>query len=109
MLLVLAGTFAPSGFNEMVDYMTPVYWFFVMLSMGALMILRRRHPEASRRMRTPFFPLFPAAFGLVSLYMFVSSLVDLGDGALWGAGVMAAGAVVMALLSTPRERAAATR
>ena len=28
LLLVVAGGFAQSGFNAMVDYMTPVYWFF---------------------------------------------------------------------------------
>ena len=44
MILIVAGGFAKSGFSAMVDYMTPVYWFFITLSMGALMILRRRHP-----------------------------------------------------------------
>ena len=50
-LLVVAGSFAASGFSAMVDYMTPVYWFFIVLSMGALMILRRRFPDAERPVR----------------------------------------------------------
>ncbi len=94
-LLVVAGGFAESGFNAMVSYMTPVYWLFIMLSMGALMILRRRHPDASRHIRTPLYPLFPVLFIAISLYMFVAGLMDLGVGALYGAAVMAAGVVLL--------------
>jgi len=95
LLLVIAGGFAQSGFNAMVDYMTPVYWLFVMLSMGALIILRRRHPDAPRPVKTPLFPLFPVLFGLISLYMFGAGLLDLGVGALYGAGVMAMGVLLL--------------
>jgi len=102
-LLVIAGSFASSGFNAMVDYMTPVYWFFIMLSMGALMILRRRYPEAppeeSRWARTPLYPLFPVSFLILAAYMFVASLIDLGVGALYGAGVMVLGGVIAVFLS----------
>ena len=102
---MVAGSFAASGFSAMVDYMTPVYWFFIMLSMGALMILRRRFPDADRPVRTPLYPLFPAAFAAIALYMFVASLFDLGVGALYGAGVMLAGVAVLALLRLRRPRA----
>ena len=97
-LLVVAGSFASSGFNAMVDYMTPVYWFFIMLSMGALMILRRQYPEAPHWARTPLYPLFPASFLILAAYMFVASLIDLGVGALYGAGVMALGGVIAVIL-----------
>jgi len=97
LLLVVAGGFAQSGFSAMVDYMTPVYWLFMSLSMGALIILRRKHPEAPRPVRTPLFPLFPLSFMAISLYMFGSALAELGVGALYGAGVMAAGAPLLAL------------
>lgn len=107
LLLVIAGGFAQSGFNAMVDYMTPVYWFFVMLSMGALIILRRRHPDAPRPVKTPFFPLFPAVFGLISLYMLGAGLLELGLGALYGAGVMAVGAGLMLLVRIGQGRAKA--
>jgi basic amino acid/polyamine antiporter, APA family len=94
MVLVLAGGFAASGFNAMVEYMTPVYWLFMSLSMGALMILRRRYPAVARPVRTPLYPLFPVLFLAISLYMFGASLVELGVGALYGAGVMALGLVL---------------
>jgi amino acid transporter len=105
MLLVVAGGFAESGFSAMVDYMTPVYWFFVMLSMGALMLLRWRAPETPRPVKTPFYPLFPVLFMAVSLYMFVGGLRDLGVGALYGAGVMAVGGGLLLFVRTPRESA----
>lgn len=104
MLLVVAAGFAQSGFNAMVDYMTPVYWLFICLSMGALMILRARRPEAPRAVKTPLYPLFPAGFLLVSLYMFVAGLLDLGVGALAGAAVMAAGAAVVFAIARPARR-----
>jgi basic amino acid/polyamine antiporter, APA family len=100
-VLVVAGGFAESGFNAMVSYMTPVYWLFIVLSMGALMILRRRHPDASRHVRTPLYPLFPVLFIAISVYMFVAGLMDLGVGALYGAGVMAAGVVLLPLIRRP--------
>jgi amino acid transporter len=93
-LLVILGGFASSGFNAMVDYMTPVYWVFIALSMGALMILRRRHPDAPRPVRTPLYPLFPLLFLGIAIYMFFAALLDLGVGALYGAGVMGLGAVI---------------
>jgi amino acid transporter len=98
MVLIAAGGFAASGFSAMVDYMTPVYWLFIIFSMGALMILRRRHPEAVRHARTPLYPLFPLTFMAIALYMFVASLLDLGLGALFGAGVMALGVGVVVWL-----------
>ncbi len=98
MILTGAGGFATSGFSAMVDYMTPVYWFFVTLSMGALMIRRRRHQEAVRHARTPLYPLFPLTFMVVAVYMFIASLLDLGLGALFGAGVMGLGVGVVAWL-----------
>lgn len=97
-LLIVAGSFAASGFSAMVDYMTPVYWFFMILSMGALMILRRRFPDAARPVKTPFYPLFPLVFITVAVYMFGASLIDLGVGALFGAGVMAAGWILSLFL-----------
>jgi APA family basic amino acid/polyamine antiporter len=101
MALTGAAGFAKSGFNAMVDYMTPVYWFFIALSMGAMMILRRRHPAAPRPVRTPLYPLFPVAFLAIAVYMFGASLLDLGAGALYGAGVMLLGLGLVAWRGGP--------
>jgi APA family basic amino acid/polyamine antiporter len=74
------------------------------------MILRARRPATPRPVRTPLYPLFPALFLAVSIYMFAAGLADLGVGALYGFAVMAAGAVVLfALLLTPRLAPAKAR
>jgi amino acid transporter len=99
--LTAVGGLAQSGFNAMVDYMTPVYWLFMGLSMGAMMILRQRHPEAPRPVRTPLYPLFPAVFLLIAIYMFAASLKDLGVRALYGAGVMLLGLGLVLWRATP--------
>jgi hypothetical protein len=89
--------------------MTPVYWLFIMASMGALMMLRRRFPNVARPVKTPLYPLFPVGFLLISAYMFYASLMDLGAGALYGAGVLAVGAVLLgaAEVLTPKRIAPA--
>ncbi|EGD57443.1 amino acid permease-associated region [Novosphingobium nitrogenifigens DSM 19370] len=92
-LTALAG-FTTSGFGAMVDYMTPVYWVFMALGMGASIRLRRRHDGQRGHdfpVRTPLFPLFPLAFIALALVMLWSSLTQMGPGALFGMGVMAAG------------------
>jgi len=90
LLTVLAGL-TGNGFGAMVDYMTPVYWVFILLGMGAAIRLRRHADTINFPVRTPLFPLFPVLFGAVAVVMLWSSLTDLGPGALIGAGVMALG------------------
>ena len=92
-LTVVAGL-TGNGFGAMVDYMTPVYWVFIALGMGAAIRLRRRHDSSAWPVRTPLFPLFPLAFIGVALVMLWSSLTELGNAALVGAGVMALGVVL---------------
>jgi hypothetical protein len=48
--------------------------------------------------KTPLFPLFPAGFMALALHMFISSLLELGVGALAGAGVMVVGVVIVLAL-----------
>lgn len=98
LLLTLLSALTGSGFNAMVDYMTPVYWLFVGLGMAAAIRLRLTHPDQARPIRTPLFPLFPASFIALSVYMIYSSFAHLGLGALLGAVVLAAGAVLETVL-----------
>ena len=93
-LLTAFAGLAGNGFGAMVDYMTPVYWVFIVFGMGAAIRLRRGHDAAAFPVRTPLFPLFPLAFGALALAMLWSSLTELGPGAIAGAGVMALGVVL---------------
>lgn len=94
LLLTAVSGLSESGFAAMVDYMTPVYWVFVLLGMAASIRLRRRAPMHDWPVRTPLFPLFPAAFIVLSAAMLWSSLTQLGPGALAGAAVLALGLVL---------------
>ncbi len=94
--LVLFGTLTRGGFETMVDYLSPVYWFFLLLSGGAVVVLRWRHPDVERPFRVPLFPLLPIMFCATSAYLLYSSLVYTKVGALVGVAVLAIGALLIA-------------
>jgi APA family basic amino acid/polyamine antiporter len=107
LLLVLFGSFAQSGFNAMVEYMTPVYWGFLALSSLALIVLRVRRPDVPRPVRVPLYPWLPLLFAAVCLYMLYASLAYVGYGALLGIGVLLVGIALLAVL-LPSQVAAPT-
>lgn len=90
LLLVLMGTFTRNGFEAMVDYTAPVFWFFFLLSGIALFLLRKKEPERQRPFQVPFYPVTPLLFCAVCSYLLYSSLVYTG----WGASV---GVIVVGL------------
>jgi amino acid transporter len=91
LLLVFAGTFMRSGFEAMVEYTAPVFWFFFLLVGLSLFVLRRRQPHLHRPFRVPLYPYTPLLFCAVCLTMLISSLLFTGWGALAGAAVLLAG------------------
>ncbi|MBD0269748.1 MAG: amino acid permease, partial [Cyanobacteria bacterium Co-bin8] len=60
--LVGLGTFTRQGFETMVDYTAPVFWFFFLLSTASLIILRLRDPNRLRPFQVPFYPAVPLLF-----------------------------------------------
>lgn len=103
LVLTLLSALTGSGFNAMVDYMTPVYWLFIGMGMAAAIRLRLVHPDWPRPVKTPLFPLFPALFLMLAAYMLYASFGQLGMGAVFGAGVLALGAATDALLRRMRR------
>ena len=95
--LVGLGALTRSGFATMVDYTAPVFWFFFVLTGLALFVLRRRLPNHPRPFSVPLYPLTPLLFVGTSAYLFYSSLVYTGVGALVGIGVLLLGAVLLYL------------
>ena len=102
LLLVGLGDLTRGGFATMVDYLSPVYWAFLTLSGAALIVLRRREPDAPRPFRVPLYPWLPLLFCACSAYLLWSSLVYVKAGALVGLGVLAAGALALAWLGRKR-------
>jgi amino acid transporter len=93
--LVAFGAATRGGFATMVDYLSPVYWFFLTLSGAALIVLRRREPQAPRPFMVPLYPLLPLLFIACSAYLFYASLVYVKAGALVGVAVLALGALLL--------------
>ena len=100
--LVLLGTLTRDGFETMVDYTAPVFWFFFLLTGVSLMVLRIREPEVPRPFRVPVYPLTPILFCAICAYLLYSSVAYTGIGALVGIAVLLAGAPL--LLLTRRQQ-----
>jgi len=95
--LVLLGAFDRKGFQTMVDYTAPVFWFFMLLVGISLFVLRWREPERHRPYSVPLYPLTPLMFCLTCGYMLHSSIVYTGFGALVGIVVLLLGLPLLLL------------
>jgi len=93
--LVLLGVFTRQGFQTMVDYTAPVFWFFFLLTGIAFFVLRRNDPAASRPFRVPLYPIPPILFCIMCAYLLYSSLAYVRVGALAGVAVLAVGALLL--------------
>ncbi|CAN5255838.1 amino acid permease [soil metagenome] len=91
------GTQARTGFETMVEYTAPVFWFFFLLVGISVFVLRRKDPERPRPFRVPLYPITPILFCLVCAYMLRSSLAYTGKGALAGVAVLLAGVPILLL------------
>jgi basic amino acid/polyamine antiporter, APA family len=89
--LVFLGTITRNGFETMVDYTAPIFWFFFLLSGISLFVLRRRELNILRPFKVPFYPWTPLFFCIVCSYLLYSSLAYTGVGAVIGVVVVAAG------------------
>lgn len=89
--LVLLGTLTRRGFETMVDFTAPVFWFFFLLTGISLLVLRLREPEVQRPFQVPFYPFTPLLFCAVSAYLLYSSLAFTGVGAITGVVVVGLG------------------
>ncbi|MGV3587717.1 MAG: APC family permease [Adhaeribacter sp.] len=92
------GLFTRKGFETIVEYTAPVFWFFFLLVGIALFVLRRKEPHRERPFRVPFYPITPLLFCLTSAYLLYSSLVYTGIGALVGVGVLMTGFLLLLAL-----------
>jgi amino acid transporter len=103
LILVLLGTVTRRGFETMVDYTAPIFWFFFLLSSLSLLVLRVRDPEQPRPFRVPLYPILPILFCLACGYLLYSSLVFTGVGAIVGVVVVMSGIPFIQWNRTGRE------
>ncbi len=101
--LVFLGTIARNGFETMVEYTAPVFWFFFLLSAISLFVLRKRDPQINRPFQVPFYPWIPLLFCIICGYLLYSSLAYTGIGAIVGVLVVGAG-IPLLLWSNYRQR-----
>jgi amino acid transporter len=104
--LVLFGAATRDGFQAMVDYTAPVFWFFMLLVGISVFVLRRRDPDRPRPFRVPLYPVTPLLFCMTCAYLLYSSLAYTGLGALIGVAVLILG-VPLLLIGRPRRAAIA--
>lgn len=89
--LISLGLITRSGFETIVEYTAPVFWFFFLLVGISLFILRKKAPAVHRPFKVPLYPVLPGIFCLSSAYLLYSSLMYTGIGALVGVGVLIVG------------------
>jgi amino acid transporter len=94
--LIGFGAWKRHGFEAMVAYTSPVFWFFFLLTGLTLFIFRATDPQTPRPFLTPFYPLPPLIFCAVGVYMLHSSLayaasVTVGNMVKLGIGVLLVG------------------
>jgi amino acid transporter len=93
--LVGLGIFTRQGFETIVAYTAPVFWFFFLLTGIAFFVLRRKDATLHRPFRVPLNPLPPILFCIMCGYLLYSSLAYAGIGAFAGVGVLAIGAFLL--------------
>jgi len=67
--LALLGTF-----DQLTNYVIFATWIFYILTTSAVFVLRRKMPEAERPYKTLGYPVTPAIFILVGLWLLINTL-----------------------------------
>jgi amino acid transporter len=93
--IVGLGLFTRRGFETMIEYTAPVFWFFLLMVGLSLFVLRKNEPRRDRPFRVPLYPITPLIFCFSTAYLLYSSVAYTGIGALVGIGVLCLGAIVL--------------
>lgn len=99
--LIFVGSFARSGFQSMVDFTAPIFWFFILCTGIALFILRYKEPHVHRPFKVPLYPVLPLIFCLSSVYLLYSSLLFAGRGTWLAIGILLSGTLFFFFFKKP--------
>lgn len=100
--LILFGALSRGGFQSMVEFTAPVFWFFILLVGASVIVLRWREPRTERPFSVPLYPLLPIVFCLVCAGLIYSSVVYSGLGSLIGIAVLLAGTPLLLMRRSGR-------
>jgi basic amino acid/polyamine antiporter, APA family len=105
--LVAFGAFQADGFDAMVEFTAPVFWFFLFLIGIAVFILRIKYSEVKRDFSIPLYPITPLLFCLSCAYLSYSSFTYAhSKGAVYiSIYVMLLGVMALTLLRVKSKRA----
>lgn len=91
----IAMVLALRDYDALITYFVVIEWSALIFAVGALFVLRRKMPEATRPFRTPAYPWVPLLFvigTLVGLSAIVWGQIRVGNFApIYGLGIAAAG------------------
>lgn len=86
------------GFQRLIDFTTPVFWFFLLLTGVSVFVLRRRDPHHERPFRVPWYPAIPLVFCLGAGGIVCAGILHAIEArswaALWAAALMFPGIVL---------------
>jgi len=74
LVLVLIAAKEESGVRTMVDFTSPVFWFFIMLTGVAVIVLRFKFAHVPRPFKVPLYPILPLAFIATCAYLLYSAI-----------------------------------
>lgn len=89
--LIGLGALTRDGFQSMVDFTAPVFWFFFLAIGIALFVLRIKERHTVRPFKVPLYPITPIIFCGTCAYLLYSSVTYTGIGAMVGVGILLLG------------------
>lgn len=89
---VWAGVLALSGtFDQLTDLAIFAFWLFYGMVAAAVFVFRKREPNAPRPYRTWGYPVVPALFVLVTIFLIIRTIMSTPLQSLIGLAIIAAG------------------
>src|SRR5436309_1227082 len=85
-VLILSGSF-----DQLTDLAIFAFWLFYGMTAAAVFVFRHREPDAPRPYRTWGYPVVPALFVLVTIYLIIFTIKNAPLQSLIGLAIIAAG------------------
>jgi basic amino acid/polyamine antiporter, APA family len=98
-----SGLLLTNGYGRLLQYVTFGDWIFFGLTAVALIVLRRKRPDASRPYRAWGYPVVPVLFALVSAAVVINVFVSAPGRSGLGAAIILAGWPLYAWIRRRRE------